>query len=87
MSTTYTANIVVGLQEEALWDWEAESEENLEDLFEYFPHSGVYGYLYESTEDFASLTEGDGGELDSLISEFEKVTGAKPQVLLVVDSY
>lgn len=87
MSITYTANIVIGLHEEDLWDWEAESKECLEDLFEYFHHSGVYGYLYESTEDFASLTEGDGGELDKLMAEFEEVTGMKPQVLLVVDSY
>lgn len=86
MSTTYTANIVVGLHAEDLEDWAQENEENLEDLFFYFPHANVYGFLYTYTEDSTELVEGDGGLLDRLIEEFKNYTGKSPKVMLVVDS-
>lgn len=87
MSTTYTANIVVGLHAEDLEDWAQENDELLDDLFDYFPHADVYGLLYTSTEDSTELVEGDGGLLDRLIEEFKRYTGKSPKVMLVVDSY
>lgn len=87
MSTTYTANIVVGLHAENLEDWAQENDELLDDLFDYFPHADVYGFLYTSTEDSTELVEGDNGKLDRLIEEFKGYTGIFPKVMLIVDSY
>ena len=87
MSTTYTANIVIGLYSEAMEDWALEKEENLYDLFDYFVKGDVFGFLYEGTEYCKELTYGDNGRFDSLIDKFESITGLTPKVFLLVDRY
>lgn len=87
MSTTYTANIVVGLHTEDLEDWAQENDELLDDLFDYFHYSDVYGFSFLSTENFATLKNGKEGELKTLIDKFMEIVGIAPKVMLVVDSY
>lgn len=87
MSTTYTANIIVGLHAEDLEDWAHENEENLEDLFDYYPIADVYGFSFLSTENFATLKNGKEGELKALIDKFMEIVGISPKIMLVVDSY
>lgn len=87
MSTTYTANIVVGLHAEDLEDWAQENEENLEDLFDYYPIADVYGYCFLSTEVSTTLNNSATESMVRLINKFIKVVGISPKVMLVVDSY
>lgn len=87
MSTTYTANIIVGLHAEDLEDWANENEENLEDLFDYFHHVDAYGYCFLSTEVSTTLNSSATESMVSLIDNFIKVVGISPKVMLVVDSY
>lgn len=87
MSTTYTANIIVGLHAEDLEDWAQENEENLEDLFDYFHYADVYGFSFMSTENSTTLKNGKEGELKTLIDMFIEIVGIPPKVMLVVNSY
>lgn len=79
MSTTYTANIVIGLHAEDLEDWAQESEENLEDLFDYFHYADVYGYCFLSTEVSTTLKVSATGSMGSLIEKFIEVVGIPPK--------
>lgn len=87
MSTTHTANIVVGLYAEDLEDWALENEEILEDLFSYFHLEGVFGYAFMSTEDLTVLSPNSEATLKTLIEAFKEITGLDPKVFLLVDSY
>ena len=87
MSTTYTANIVIGLRGDDLESWALENEEILYDLFDYYERGDVFGFLYEGTEYCKELTYGDNGRFDSLIDKFESITGLTPKVFLLVDRY
>lgn len=87
MSTTDSANIVIGLRGEELGDWALEKEENLYDLFDYFVRGDVFGFLYEGTEHYKELTNDDNGRFDSLVNKFVSMTGLTPKVFLIVNSY